>query len=212
MPANDTSTGPGISLGETRDQGSLRVHRWNDGFEVTDLTNAGKRGKTCRTLRITGGSYGAPYRPADGAGWDAYAEPLASFRTIEQVMAFVQDVLTRYPRSIEMRGGAKRGVDVTKPGEAPLRFRREHADGTIVDLTAEPHEFRLTNSVLMTRTAPNGKVLPSFRQDTSYWTTDKKAARRFYDWVKGHMVGASAMKLDGFRAVWDALGVRYDSH
>ena len=207
MPANDTRTGPGITLGETRDQGSVRVHRWADGFEVTDLTNAGKRGKTCRSLRVIGGSYNSPYRPADREGWDAYAEPFASFKTMDQVLAFVRDVLTRFPQSIAMHASEKRGVDVDKPGEGPIKLRKEHADGTIIDLVAEPQEFRLVDSVLMGRP---GK--PSFRQDRSYWSTDKKGAGRFYQWVKTHMLQASSMRLADFRAVWDDLGAQYNSH
>lgn len=43
-PARSRVLATGIPLGKTVEVGSARIHRYRDHFQVTDLTNAGKRG------------------------------------------------------------------------------------------------------------------------------------------------------------------------
>jgi hypothetical protein len=42
----------GLKVGDTVENGHLRVHRYRGSMEVTDLTNAGKKGKTVRQFTI----------------------------------------------------------------------------------------------------------------------------------------------------------------
>ena len=41
-----------IPLGETKEYGSVRIHRYADHFQVTDLAFAGKRGKKVRIMSL----------------------------------------------------------------------------------------------------------------------------------------------------------------
>jgi len=45
-------TAAGLSVGQTIENENVRVHRYRPSVEITDLTNAGKRGKRCRVLSV----------------------------------------------------------------------------------------------------------------------------------------------------------------
>jgi hypothetical protein len=212
-PANEARTRE-ITLGETRDQGSIRVHRWADGFEVTELTNAGKRGKKCASLRVVGGSYSSPHRPADFKGWDAYGESFAMLSSMAEVKAFLADVLARFPNSLATHPTEKRGIDVAPGGKGIIRLQKQFPDGTIVEVDAWPHEFLVKNSVVMHALDEHGRprAAHGHRQDTLYHSRNKSGAQRFYAWIEKHMLTAQNMTIADLRRLWDEQGIGWDSH
>jgi hypothetical protein len=212
-PANEARARE-ITLGETRDQGSIRIHRWSNGFEVTELANAGKRGKRCASLRVFAGGYNVPHAPADGAGWDAYGESFAMLSSMAEVKAFLADVLARFPSSIRFSISEKRGIDVAPAGKTRINLRKQFPDGTIVEVDAEPGTFSVTNSVVIDARDEHGrpKAAHGFRQDTHYYATNKSGAQKFYAWVEKHMLTAQNMTIADFRRLWDEQGIGYDFH
>jgi hypothetical protein len=209
MAANDARPSGIISIGETRVQDKIRVHRWMDGFSVTDLTNAGKRGKKCDVLRIARGSYNVEGSPPDGVGWDGYAQALATLKSLGEVRAFLRAMLHDFPKSLTLTEQSARGLDVPPPSSDVINLKKEHADGTRIEIIAEPRDFRVHTSVVHGN--PKGRA-GAFRQDTSYWSSKPKDAGIFYKWLRSHMQTAAHMTVGELRNTWDKLGVSYQSH
>ena len=51
-PVNDVSAPSTLALGTTLETALWRAHRYAGHIEVTELTNAGKRGKTCARFSL----------------------------------------------------------------------------------------------------------------------------------------------------------------
>lgn len=158
-----------IAVGHTVDTGTVRIHRYADSFEVTDITNAGRRGKTCRVASICRG-YGAN-RPAT---LDGYALALAGCASYDAVMALVADVAIDFPGSVRVTESSLRGVRVL-PTATPVVI-----DGAYVRVVATPLDA--TVSCLMDgHNQPRG------------YPTSRTASAVFYGWVQANRDRAATM-------------------
>lgn len=186
----------GIPLGKSWESGSIRIHRWRDMYTITELTNAGKRGKQVREMVIDP-------RVQDTQEWmERMSEALPHYDTYDQVLAFFKDLAKDYPGQIKITEGVKRGVDVNPGGTVKINLKTD----TGLDIRAEPMDFSVTKTdVFEGRTGP-------FNQDTRYWPRDKKGAAVFYNWLKANLSQANHMTIQDFQKLWDELKIPYTYH
>jgi hypothetical protein len=102
-----------LRIGTTMERGSLRVHRYRDVFELSDLTNAGKRGRKVRRFSVSAAFRSGVDRDAVLEHVAGFLKDLSSFESAEQA---INDHLRVHPGSLDLGFGELRGVDVTPAG------------------------------------------------------------------------------------------------
>ena len=186
--------------------GGLRIHHYRGSIRVTDMTNAGRRGKKVREMSLV------------ARGHDDAASEEKFIRLIDEILhmdydAAKEHILGSSIISLDIHERLLRGVDVEQPA-TKINLEKKHDDGTIVTISASPHDFHVRSSALIY--AP-GKVAHGHRQDTSYWPSGSEARKKtsagvFYEWLKRNLHEASNMTILELTRVWDSLGVGYSSH
>jgi hypothetical protein len=178
----------------------LKLHRFSDSLRVTDLTNAGKRGKKVREMTVEAGTL-------DSARTDEILR-----RAAEHILDMDYDqakaALTAPSKKLQVHERELRGIDV-EPSATTFRLSKTFPDGTILSIESSPYAFQVRNSTVIS--AP-GKAAHGLRQDTSYWPRRKKDGQIFYDWLKTHLHAGGHMTMSELRHLWDELGVQYDYH
>ena len=188
----------------------LKLHHFHGSLTITDMTNAGKRGKKVRTLTMVPNSHGN-----DELAGKVIKHAVNSIlhMTYDHAKAALEKVLQDQQgrgqvNLFELHETAVRGIDV-EPMGITIKLEKKFPNGTIVSIHASPHEFRVTNSVVIS--AP-GKTADGFRQDTNYWSVGKKDGILFYGWITDNLSHVANMTILDLQKVWDSLGARYDSH
>jgi len=191
-----------LGVGRTLDDGSVRIHRYRDHLRVTDLTNAGKRGKKVESFTAS------PTYSYDG-------DPQKWLNRISKLMiqsyrgnylgmfGLVKDLKHDFPTEVEINEHTERGIDVT-PSGGKLKIQGEDWSGS-----AEPQEFLLSHKAPLTKP---GQDKPYGFQDTLYWARKRKDAMLFYGWLKDNQAKLRRMDITQLRSLWDKLGVHYESH
>lgn len=197
-----------LGVGDTVQNERIRIHRYRDSIKVTDLTNAGKRGKRVEQFDLSP-AYG-PFGPGgDRMSWlDQTGADLVNLasRGYDAVLKYVKDL---DPRSIELSESKLRGVDVEPHGDK-FRFESPLPEGGSIRVESSPLTFMVVNHAPM-RHPRTGEPMNTF-QDTSYWPRKKADAAVFYAWMKGNHSKAKHMSIDMFKDLWHHIGVNYDSH
>lgn len=121
-----------LQVGRGQENGTVRLHRYRDSILVTDLTNAGKRGKKVRTLSVEL-SYNTEMKSLDGV-----ARMLTLYDDFDDVVATLNDFLVDYPHALKMYFSDQRGVDVMPAGFEIIEIHGEH-----VYISAEYKTFRV---------------------------------------------------------------------
>ena len=184
-----------LETGKTVETGTVRVHMFADHFRAWDLTNAGKRGKTVRTIVIAPRSYSSE---ACESFMGHHAGSVALASSYDELKAmFSED--TRIEESTE------RGVDVLPAGTETIKFTTRN--GLVVK--ADPMDFSvLHRSELTTR---DGKPTGTYN-DTYYHPATKRDAKRFYTWLQENRFRFNQMKVKEVRDNFRQLAVKYDYH
>ena len=198
----------GIPEGHTVEFGTVRVHRYRGSFQVTDLTNAGKRGKQVMVMSLSP-SFTFPGKPED---WmESMSKALSDYPSYDRIKAFIKDILHDYPGEINVYEKPVRGVDVNPGGTEKINIKTPHG----VEITALPSDFLVRSTVALREKRPwepaNDVPGQSF-QDTLYAEVSKKDAAVFYNWLKANRSEAQRMSIEDLRKLWGDLGVRYDYH
>lgn len=187
----------GLPLGKTYERGELRFHRYMGSFRITELTNAGKRGKKVRQMSV-----GKSMTNDNDPWYDTFAKILPKIDTYNELKSLLNDAKETYPE-IWFQEQELRGIDVNPGGTSKINLTTNEG----LKITAEPLEFMVVNSVEFT--GPKGN---KFMQDTSYWSRSKKDAAPFYNWVKANLSEANKLDLKKFLKLCDDLNIKYDSH
>lgn len=184
-----------IPVGKTVVQGNLRIHRYNPSIKVTDLTNAGKKGKKVTQVTFF-------YEFGDPEDLDQIATDLTRYTDISQVQRYADDL--DQDSSIKVEVESLRGIDVEPVGQVfKLRTKSD------LDIRVSPLDFHVTHHAPITD--DKGKV--RFYDDTSYWPSSKKDAKIFYSWVsEGNQFKLNQLDIKELRALWDKLGVNIEFH
>lgn len=197
-----------LGVGQTFQNEKVRIHRFRDQIRVTDLTNAGKRGKAVMEMTVLP-SYA--YKGDHGAWLDRmgksfvqeYGHHSNPYRGIKSLLT---DILQDYPGEIDIHERKLRGVDVEPFGEV-FEWRSKSQAGEFRGKVS-PHDFHVVASVEIT--GPRGN---KFRQDRIYGPVKKRDAALFYAWVKENLSKVRKFdRIEQYQAIWSQLGVNYDSH
>jgi hypothetical protein len=182
----------------------LKIHRYSESVVVTDMVNAGKRGKKVRELTVLPG-----YLKADLLD-RVLKQAVTSIlhMSYDAAKAKLEKISEDHPGLFTLSENTLRGIDVEPPGTT-FNLEKKFPNGEIVRITSSPHEFRVTNSTLID--AAN-KPAHGFRQDTNYWSRGKESGIVFYTWLKENLSRASNMTLRDLTKTWDSLGIKWDSH
>jgi len=191
----------GIPLGKTWETGTIRIHRYRGSFKITDLTNAGKRGKKVKEM-----SLGLNKLNDEDPWYDNMAKILAKADSYDEVKRLIKDVQQDYPGEIRMYESELRGIDVNPGGTTKINLKTNKG----VEISSEPKEFLVKVTHEFEGKGPNqGK---KFNQDTLYYSRKKESAEIFYNWLKANLSEANQMDIDDLRKLWGELGVKYDYH
>lgn len=197
-----------IPVGDTVEKNGLRVHRYRGSLEVTDLANAGKRGKvvsrfTLYDIDLLGGADDAKAKIVE-QNVEKLISSLADGRiNFEQAKkwAFIimEDAKTKGIHGPKVEERKLRGVDVP-PAESSGRGAIK-LDTPNFSLEASPLDFSVRDKK---DTANYPAMMPASE-------AKRTSARKFYDWLT---VNRDVVKSMTFNALQNALsdaGIRYHS-
>jgi len=202
-----------LGIGETAANERVKVHRYRDNIVVTDLTNAGKRGKACMEFSVSP-SYGALAGTGDDrdAWLDRTGDVLAGLlpRGYESMVAYIQNEMKAQPHTIDFGERKLRGVDVEPFGEV-FKFKIRQPNQGHIEVKCSPTSFSVIDHDFVAH--PTDPSKDGHFQDTSYWPAKKKDAMTFYAWMKdNHERARRFMNIGMFRQTWAKLGIDVNSH
>ena len=188
---------------------NLKVHRYRESVEITDMTNAGKRGKKVEVMHVTVGHMASEM--VDVALKNLTTDIL--HMNYGQVKAHVEKIMHQQKEQnihdgFRLTEQTLRGIDV-EPMGTTIEITNKFADGAYLEIEASPHSFRVKDSAVIN--AP-GKAAHGFHQDTSYWPKKKEDGIAFYGWAKENLSKLNGITILDLRRIWDQLGIRWDSH
>jgi hypothetical protein len=190
-----------LDVGRSAYTQHLKLHHYSGSLLIVDLTNAGKRGKKVKELRLIPQTLHAAQ--ADAIISQAADVIVQQDMTYDQAVAYLESA---GKGEYKLHENIRRGIDV-EPAGVKISLEKKFDDGDIVRIDASPYDFMVNSSVVMHAKSGNG-----FRQDTLYSSRSKQGAIAFYAWLKENMGRASEMTIDQLRKLWDKLDVKYDYH
>lgn len=118
---NDTQTNS-LAMGETREVANMRIHRYRDSIQVTDLAFAGKRGKKVCQVCVGDWSNG-------GALYDL-GESLLACGSFSAALVAIELACEAHPE-LNHSEDILRGVDVPPTGFTDLTASGKHVTATV---------------------------------------------------------------------------------
>lgn len=184
-----------LPIGSTVEHGGMRIHRFAPSVEVTDLANAGKRGKRVEQFSL----YRESARGSDN-DLDPVVNELMGARSFAQALAIAKAWAGKQGDQIgyRMQQSTARGVDVEGPaGTENAKISIETPE---FSLEATQREFSVSDK--RDRNNEPCIIMPSSGPKAT-------AAKAFYQWVRAHQEEIRGMRFDALvRAVHDA-GIKY---
>ena len=176
----------------------LRIQRYSHAVIVTDLTNAGKRGKRCKELRLW--DTDMMRSPDAEASLEKTLTDLPHAATFEAVYdwlsGFVDLDVSRYriavPPKLDVR--ELRGVDVAPAGFAPINI--ETSD---ISLESDFDSFTIRDKV-------DQNNLPTCIPATR---GGKEDVRAFYRWVTDNQQAIQRMSYHEVLSGMESAGIKY---
>lgn len=198
----------GIPMGDTFQNEKVRIHRYRDLLVVTDLRDAGKRGKTVTELSIR------PTYKYEGnlQTWldrqtEAYMDFVTTANPLGAIASLVKDFQKEYPGEIDVSERSLKAIDVEPFGER-FEFKIPLDNGGTLSVRSSPIEFGVKHT--SKHKGPKGN---EFDMDTLYWPVKKKDAVLFYGWMKENSSKLKNIKsINDLTEIWQKLGVQYNSH
>jgi hypothetical protein len=182
----------------------LKIHHWAGSVEVTEMANAGKRGKKVQSFTFSTANYGQSDTPE---AEKLYGIAIAEIATLGY-QAALRHIRAHTPDIFRVsEGSPQRGIDV-QPPSTEIRWDRKFPNGTELRVTASPYDFRIINSPLIGGAKRAG--MEGARQDTLYYARGKTSAGKFYAWLRGNLSKAERMGWGELQDVLRTLGAEYD--
>jgi hypothetical protein len=201
----EKTAGAPLQVGRTilSDNGMLRIHRYESTVVVTDLTNAGKRGKRCMEARlwdtdmirdpeVVSDMERILSTLADSPTYQAAANRLRGF--VVSVEMFSSGTVGIPPKFDERE---LRGVDVTPAGFAP------------VEVETDEFSLRSDYNDFVIRDHKDKNNLPTCIPAAKGGKEDVKA---FYRWVRDNESRLRSMTYRDVLRGMDAAGIRYHDY
>lgn len=175
----------------------FRIHRYRDSVVITDLTNAGRRGKKCAELTFYSLDFLSP--EAEGEIEDVLGD-LAEMSSFSEVRASIVDLIFRLKKmgitrpAIDMR--ELRGVDVVPAQFSPFTLRTDQ-----VYVNSEWTSFTI-------------KDLQDVNEETCIPASSggKDSVQVFYRWVQDNRVKIQNMSYAEILREMGAAGIAYRTY
>lgn len=177
-----------LRIGETWENDKFRVHRYASSLVVTDLTNAGKKGKKVDEFAL----YGLDMKllPQEGI--------------VDEIMMLVQRgdgwarVLKAAQEAAALGAGldirTPRGVDVLPGGTKPVELKTPS-----LYITADPKSFTVKDLKDMNN---EPTLIPPM-------SAGKTAASKFYAWIKDNQDKVKTLDFRGIQKAMSSAGIGY---
>lgn len=193
-----------LGVGRTFFTGDLKIHRYRDQLQVTDLTNAGRRGKRVPEMTIVPAYTGSEQERQ--AVLDDLAATLVKCQSYECVQRELHNYVPTGLVKLDVLIANLRGIDV-EPAGTTIKYKTS----TGLRVGASPTNFQVMSSLPLAH-PKTGEPMSGYTQDTLYWSENKQGAGVFYTWVKENLSKLNSMTIEDLKQLWDSLGVMWDSH
>lgn len=181
-----------IDLGETVEQGNVRIHRYRPSLVVWDLTNAGKRGAKVERLTIL------TARPMPYTEEERFIGNIAmmidGLGSMGRIVGTLNDYLRDYPNDLRMETSYERGVDVMPAGFKVLKIQTDQ-----LELEVGHKEF-VVRDKKDTNNEPT--CIPTSKGGLA-------GIPAFYRWVRDNEASIRHMSFQDMMEQMSKLGVRY---
>lgn len=155
-----------LNVGDTFENESWRIHRYSNSIIITDLTNAGKRGKKVESWVVMGrGGWGEDKLPMESMAMQ-YVMWAKRNATPAQMKKAIDEDKEAMGDSMEVHDRTERGVDVAPGGFKPVLIR-----GAQVTIEADYESFSI-------------KDINDDTNEPTCIAQGKKSVKQFYRWVK----------------------------
>jgi len=174
-----------LQVGETRNIGTVRVHRFEHAIRATECENAGKRGKTCEQVAVWWNGYG---------GENPKGEDLAE--AISSCSSFAEIKTALEASGFDVERSTFKGVRVTPIGVEPIVIRGEK-----ISVEATDQDFGISD------------LTDHFNEPrciVGEYTTRKMIAD-FYRFCKDNTERIALMSMSDMHKAMDSIGV-YGHH
>ena len=190
-------------MGKTIEAGNARIHRYAELFEMIELDNAGKRGRTCKRMIIALTTAGARRQ-----GWSAELwtermamaiEDAARRNGTRGVRALISDLLVDFPGEIRMDDEEIPSYGVMKAGTKVYEFKTSSG----ITVKADPHHFVIKCSWALGEGRSHDEMI---------YERNKTAARKFYTWFSKNESGLDELTFPQAKLKLSELGVKFDGY
>lgn len=179
-----------LNVGETMETEKWRIHRFAESIRVTDLTNAGKRGKKVESWIIFSNSGGSKALPLETMALQ-YAMWAKRDATPAKMKSVLDEDLEVYGDTMSLETRTERGVDVLPGGFKPVFVRGAHV--TI--------ESSLTDFVI--------RDINDDNNEPTCIAKGKKSIGQFYKWISENQKKAQSMTLGQIMNALKTEGIEY---
>ena len=164
-----------IQLGETIENGTVRIHHYSHQLQITDITNAGKRGKTVK--RISADGY------CNREAVIALASIIDKCKTFEEAETLVRAT------DLDIYESEYKGVRIKPAGFETIKTQNE-----FVSILAEYDSFTICD---LKDTYNEERVIP-------YHNSKKSTIKKFYTWASKKTLQESENFNDVVREISNA--------
>lgn len=193
------SIAEGLEIGKTIENGNLRIHRYRPSIEVTDLTNAGKRGKICRQFVIFDLDY--------------------AFRNVDNFDDKLEDFENKLSKATDYDSALKYAKSFIGDANKDDKFDEREIKGIGVELgkkTIENSDMEITYSsvdfgVYDKRLNKTTKIVEKVWAAIPPVSGAKTEIAKFYKWISNEFTQKRVSKMN-YNQVLDAMnkeGIRY---
>ena len=185
----------GLRVGQTFENDALRFNRTRHSIRITDLTDAGKRGKKVDQIVIYDLDMG---RPSDDVDIDDFARDLAKQKSYSKVLKMVKgyvEYLRAEGISAQIQEYSLRGVDV-----APLDFMPIKITGTHVRIEADYDSFVVTD------------LDDHYNEETCISRGKRKDIKQFHRWVRDNSSKIKSMTFNQVTQGMRKEGIEYHQY
>jgi hypothetical protein len=190
----------GVPVGDTLERGPLRLHRYESALRVTDLTNAGKRGKPCPEFALYNLDFPVGVPTAEAV--DAALKAIAKAGTYAKAVAIAREAAAAAKATgerVDIEENTLRGVDVEPAAGA--------SGGKVViktptfELEASGTGFSVSDARM-----DGENIIPPVGG------AKKTAIKAFYAWVQAHRAEIAKMDYRALRSALTKAGLEFHQY
>jgi hypothetical protein len=190
--ATETAT-KSIGIGSTVENGTLRIHRFNDHLVLWDTTNAGKRGKKVAKASVSSlGDWASR-----GEHQERLSQLLVSYSEFQDAIATLRDLLTEYPGSLSIDHYEERGIDVVPASLSTIKIRT-----SVLSLEVSPRDFCIRD---LKDKNNEPTAIPAIKGG-------KRAVQAFYHFLKSNRLAIAGMTYRELLQTMSRRGLSYHDY